>query len=439
LSKDLYVDALPATAALASRADDSRSLRDTVAAAILLMVFLTLTPFPDLGDPKLLEVSSGNEAATYLLAFGLVGLAGFLLLGAGLLPLRLLATRANFALLAWLLLVSIALSVDPGVSARRFVLALATFLLAAMLPWLTRGLTHFINLMLAIAALVIVLSYLGIVFVPHLAVHQPNDLVEPEIAGDWRGIYGHKNGTASVMAVFVYVGWFVARAGRRVTGAVIAAAAFAFLVGSGGKSALGVVFLAGGAAFLVDRARTLRGRALVAFAPLALIAFLTVGSTISETARSLLSALPIDVTFTGRTDIWNFAIDALKAQPWKGQGFEAFWYSDQVRFGAEDSSKWMAGVATSHNSYVDLALTIGVPGLVLVALVFVVVPLRNFHATLPTWQNAELARFFLVLWLFTLYLGSFEAFFLSHTDPMWFVLALAACGLSFTARCEVKE
>ena len=308
-----------------------------------------------------------------------------------------------------------------------------------MLPWLTRGLKHFSTLMLGIAALVLVLSYLGILLVPHLTIHQASDLVEPEIAGDWRGIYGHKNAAASVMAIFVYVGWFVARMGRPLSGALVSIAAVMFLIGSGGKSALGMVFVVGVVAFFVDRVQSLRARALVAFGPLALIAFLTVGSITSETARALLSALPIDVTFTGRTEIWGFALDMLAAHPWKGQGFEAFWYSESVRFGAEDSTKWMVDVATSHNSYVDLALTIGLPGLGLVMLAFVVAPLRNFQRTLATRQNKEFARFFLLLWLYSLYLGTFEAFFLSRVDPTWFMLAMAVCGLRFTAQLEVKD
>jgi O-antigen ligase len=49
-----------------------------------------------------------------------------------------------------------------------------------------------------------VLSYLGVLLVPHLALHQASDLGEPELADAWRGIYGHKNIAAGVMAVFVY-------------------------------------------------------------------------------------------------------------------------------------------------------------------------------------------------------------------------------------------
>jgi O-antigen ligase len=429
----------PASNALRLPEGFSGSLRGGVAVAILLVIFVTLTPFSDLGDPKLLELSSGNETATYFALLLLVAAAGVLLHRSGGRPLHALVTAENLLLLAWLMVVSVALSVDPGVSARRFVLSFATFLLAAMLPWLTRGLRHFSTLMLGIAALVLVLSYLGILLVPHLTIHQASDLVEPEIAGDWRGIYGHKNGAASMMAVFVYVGWFVARMERPLSGALISIAAVIFLIGSGGKSALGMVFVVGVVAFFVDRAQSLRVRALVAFGPLVLIGFLTVGSITSETARSLLSALPIDVTFTGRTEIWSFALDMLAAHPWKGQGFEAFWYSDSVRFGAEDSTKWMVDVATSHNSYVDLALTVGLPGLGLVLLAFVVAPLRNFHHTLAIRQNREFARFFLLLWLFSLYLGMFEAFFLSRVDPTWFVLAMAVCGLRFTAQLEVKD
>jgi O-antigen ligase len=72
-------------------------------------------------------------------------------------------------------------------------------------------------------------------------------------------------------------------------------------------------------------------------------------------------------------------------------------------------------------------------------LAFLAVPLRDFHRTLDTGPNREFARFFLVLWLFSLYLGTFEAFFLSRMSPMWFIFALAVCGLRFTTQFEVRD
>jgi O-antigen ligase len=409
------------------------TLCGVVAGAILLVIFVTLSPFSDLGRPITFEASSGVEAPTYFVVLFLAGTGGLLLYRAGRLTLSCVATKANLVLLAWLLAVGVAMSVDPGISARRFVLTFLTFLLAAMLPALTSGSRHFADLLLLTAATVLVLSYLGVLLVPHLAIHQSGDLTEPELAGAWRGIFSHKNGAASAMAVFIYAGWFAARMGRPLAGGLIAFASFVFLVFTGGKSELGMVVIVGIIAALVERAGSIWTKALVVLGPLALLSFLTVGSVASSTARAVLRALSIDPTFTGRTEIWKFAFEAISEHPWKGHGFEAFWYSESLRYGIEDSTRWMVAVATSHNSYIDLAVTIGVPGLALVFIAFVVAPLRDFHRTLPTAENTALAGFFLVLWLFALYLGTLEAFFLSRANPTWFVLALAVCGLRCTA------
>jgi O-antigen ligase len=411
-----------------------------VAAAILLAIFVTLNPFSDLGlvDPSQ-QTTSGTEAPTYFALLLLTIAAALVLYRAGRFTLPSLATPANLVLLAWLLAVGVAMSVAPEVSARRFVLAFLTFLLAAMLPPLTRGVRHFTGLLLFTAAVVLILSYLGFILAPHLTIHQPGALVEPDLAGKWRGIYGHKNIAAGVMAVFVYTGWFALRTGQALAGGAIMLAAFVFLVFSGGKSELALVFVVPVIAFLVARTRSIWLKAFLAFTPLAMLTFLTVGSVVSPAAEAILTALSIDPTFTGRTEIWKFALAAIAEHPWKGEGYEAFWYSEALRHDLEGRTKWLAAVATSHNSYIDLALTIGVPGLLLVIFAFVIVPLRDFHRTLPTAENRVLAGFFLLLWLFALYLGTFEAFFLNRADPTWFVLAMAVCGLRCTAMFAAKR
>jgi O-antigen ligase len=274
---------------------------------------------------------------------------------------------------------------------------------------------------------------------PEIAIHQARDLVEPELAGDWRGIYNHKAAAASVMALFVYFGWFAALQGRPFAGAMIASFAFGFLIFTGGKSELALLLVASFVAFFVTRSRSLWMKYIIALAPLSALAFLTIGSVIFEPARDVLRALSIDPTFTGRAEIWRFAFDAISRSPWTGHGYEAFWYSEGLRHGFDNKTRWMAGVATSHNSYVDLALTIGIPGLALALIVLVIVPLRDFHRTLPTRENVALSRFFLILWLFALYLGSFEAFFFSRASPIWFTFAMALCGLRSTALFSASE
>jgi O-antigen ligase len=409
-----------------------------VAAVILFAVFVTFNPFSNLGlvDPS--QEAGGGEAPIYFALLFLTIFAGLLLYNAGRFTLPSLATPANLTLLAWLLAVGVALSVAPSISARRLVLAFLTFLLAAMLPPLTRGLRHFTGLLLFTAAVVLILSYLGVLLVPQLTIHQPGDLVEPELAGKWRGIYGHKNVAAGVMAVFIYTGWFAIRIGRSLAGSAVALAAFIFLIFSGGKSELALIFVVPMIAALVSRARSIWLKAFLALAPLVTLNFLTIGAVVSTTAQAILRAFSIDPTFTGRTDIWKYALTAIAEHPWRGHGFEAFWFSEALRHSLEGKTKWLAQVATSHNSYIDVALTIGIPGLVLTLFAFLVQPLRDFDRVLPSPENRVFARYLLLLWLFALYSGTFEAFFFNRVAPMWFVLALAVCGLRCARLLEVK-
>src|SRR6478752_5751550 len=112
-----------ATTPATTQASDSALARvcGGVALAILLTTFVGLSPFSDLGDPRMLDLSGGHETFTYMVMFALVGAAGLLLVCLGRLPVRPLATRWNLVLLTWLC-VSVVLSTDPGTSARRLVL-----------------------------------------------------------------------------------------------------------------------------------------------------------------------------------------------------------------------------------------------------------------------------------------------------------------------------
>ena len=408
-----------------------------IALAILGIFFITLDPLPNLADASTALVeTTGRLASTYITCFILTALSLLVIAQRGDIAHVLAGTAPVFILSGWLF-VTLLYSSDPATSAQRLTLSLATYALAGMLPWLTRCMHQFANLLLVAALSVVVLSYVGVAFFPHLAVHQASDLLENAQAGDWRGIYQHKNEAAMMMVVCLHIGWLAARTGKPVLGTAVALAALTFLPFSGGKSELGLLFIACGLAFMITKTQSFWWRAAIALGPLAMIGFLTVGSVMSSTAQSILDLLPIDPTFTGRSGIWQFAISAAKESYLTGYGFEAFWHSSTVESGAEGAG-WERFAHTSHNGYLDMALTIGLPGLVLLVFAFVITPLRDFQRTLQTPENETLAFFFLNVWLFMLYQNMFEAFFLSRADPMWFALALGMCGLRYTARYPVR-
>ena len=112
-----------------------------------------------------------------------------------------------------------------------------------------------------------------------------------------------------------------------------------------------------------------------------------------------LQALGRDATLTGRTDIWGVLIEEIRTVPWTGYGYRAFWVADNGPvFWVRQATNW--DVPTAHNGWIEIALAIGVPGVVLTALVYLQAFLRGvgriFRGPETYWALAFVAMLFLV-------------------------------------------
>lgn len=414
-----------------------RVARCLVAVAALLLVLITLDPFPDLRNEDVTTVVGGRMALTYV-SWGLLAAVGMLLVAPTDGPaLKSLVTPLHLCLVGWLF-INIVFSESRGVSIQRFVLAASVTSLAALLPLLPPTQRTF-NLCLGGAALVLlVVCYLGVFLAPQYSMHTALDLTEPQLAGDWRGSFGHKNVASPVMTILVYVGIYLCGVGSFVMGPAIAALAGIFLIFTGGKTSSVLCLAIYALASLVYVTRSLWLKRLICFVPLIIMNMLTVGSVLSPALGAMTRMLPLDPTFTGRSAIWEFALAAVAEKPIIGHGYAAFWDDVSARQTAQ-GSEWATSAAHSHNSYLDLAVTIGLPGLLLVVLVFVLAPLVNFQTAQAHNRSGALAKLFLTIWLFGLYYGATETFLLERQNPIWFMFALAVAGLHFLARFQCVE
>jgi O-antigen ligase len=179
-------------------------------------------------------------------------------------------------------------------------------------------------------------------------------------------------------------------------------------------------------------------RGAILLAPLVIMNVFSVGTVMNSGLAAIVQALPIDATFTGRVDIWTFAIQALQARLLTGYGFSAFWGGSSIQ-NLPQGMEWAEFASHSHNGYLDTALTMGLPGLALLIAVLVFGPLRDFHAADRNGNGGPLAMLLVQLWLFTLYLSTMESFFLDRVDPMWFTFLIAVFGLHYLARFRLKE
>lgn len=432
------LDQVATIRAASARSEVAHAVRCLIFVAALLVVWVSLQPFTELGESASGDAGSGKLASTYL-AFGLLAVVSVVAaFGANRPALRSFASPVFVALAAWMV-VNIAASQDFGISLQRFVLSLCAVTVAAMLPLLPDDSTDFRRWLAAGALILLLLCYGGILLVPHLTVHLASDPLEPQLAGDWRGTFGHKNLAAPVMAMLVFIGLYLARSGATVSGVAVVVLSGIFLVFSRGKAATALCLATLVIAELIVRTRSFRWRAVLCYAPLLAMNLFSLGTVLSGTLAAVVRILPIDATFTGRTDIWRFGFEALAARPITGYGFAAFWGDAHTQAPAEADLQWATEAAHSHNGFLDTALTVGVPGLLLVMAIFVVAPLKNFQLAEARGSDGALATMFLRIWLFGVYLSCMESFFLDRVNPIWFTYLLGVFGLHYLARFGVRR
>ncbi len=402
---------------------------------VLLLAWISLRPFIDLSDSS--DLTTGNEALTYV-AFG-----GFAVLMVA------LATRDHMQGLltllspgyilfgAWIV-ATVVLSLDPATSVRRFALIVSVTAVAATLLLLPKNQSELMRWFSIAALTLLAVCYLGLLLVPNLSIHLATDAQEPALAGNWRGVFGHKNNAAGVMAMLLFLGIYIVRSGAWLSGVVIVGLASLFLLYSAGKSSLALCFAVLVLTSLASAVRSFWLRAVMLLAPLMLLNLLGIGSVMNEHLAEMSKMLPLDSSFTGRTDIWIFGLQAAQLRLPTGYGFAAFWGSSAVQ-NLPEGMEWAATAAHSHNGYLDTTLAMGVPGLALLIAVFVIAPLRNFQTADGGGNNGPLAMAFLQIWLFGIYLSSLESFFFDRADPLWFTFLIAVFGLHYLARFSVRE
>ncbi len=208
----------------------------------------------------------------------------------------------------------------------------------------------------------VVVSLLIIAFLPDYGIS--HDLH----SGAWKGVFSHKNTLGRVigfgLALLIFarpkIGpWFV-RLGFLLATATLLLFSF---------SSTALVAIAGCIAAYpfvwVLRARAKRTVPLwvVLIVP-ALIIVVLVGINYGAIA----SVFGKDPTLSGRTQLWTAVVDAIKLHPWFGYGYSVFWGKP----GAETlvtakASAFGTMPNHAHNGYLDLALDLGIVGVLIFA------------------------------------------------------------------------
>ena len=405
---------------------------------LLTMLLVSFRPFQPAGAPLEDGASAGGDIVNQL-GFGSLGaLALFALF-------TFVDRRVLTALLSpwWLIMLGfLALSVtnatDPSSAMRAAMFTVIGILTVAAILTLPRDADSF-STVLAFAGLATVgLCYAGLVLFPGEAIHGGGGF-EPQHAGFWRGSFSHKNIAGPVMACLSFAGIYLWRRGWTVLGGLLFVLALTFMANTGSKTTAGLVPLSILVVVLPGMIG-LRGLTPALFA-IAIVgtALATLGIVFIGPLAELAHRLVPDLTYTGRTALWEFAGEMIARRPLTGYGYESFWGTPFLS-GMEQpfDRDWdIRGIVHGHNGYLDIAVIMGLPALAAAVVAFLVVPVADYLRTSRLRENIYLADLFMMMLFFTALNAFLESFFFRRVDPVWLFFVMAALGLRLTARFPV--
>lgn len=416
----------------ASRHFPIERVATTVAAILFTILIVSFRPFQPTGgaDPE------GGGDIVNQLGFSALGIVAVFSLFA-------LADRRKAAALIspwWALalgfmVLSVLNASDPNDASRAAIFTLIGILGIGSVLALPRSADSFSRIFLCCGVVALSLSYVGVLVAPQIAIHQLASS-EPQLAGDWRGLFSHKNVAAPVMAAFCFAGLYLYRRGWRRSGGLLFLAAFIFMWNTGSKTTAGLVPVA--IAFVVlpgmFNLRFLTGVFLaLAMAGMALG---TLGIVFIEPLKHLANEHFPGLTYTGRTTIWQFAGGMLMKRPWTGYGYDSFWGTPLLLNQAQPFDRaWdVRNIVNGHEGYLDIAVIMGIPALCAALMAFIIAPILDYLRTPKLKENIYLADFFMTVLLFTALNAFLESFFFARNNPVWMLFLLACLGLRITAR-----
>ncbi len=414
----------------------NRTGRSILFILIFLLFWVTVTPFTDLRDPSVLLAEEQGNILQQLVSLSLFAASGLYLLKNWQIALKMLSPLL-ILLLGWQF-VTVFTSDYSAIAFRRYIFSITAIVTAMAWVILPENTQHFQKMIKYLSLFILLLSYIGVIFMPEISIHNMAEVLELVNAGSWRGHFAHKNIAGPAMIVLIIYNLYLLRKEDFLIPAINIILATIFLIYSNNKTSIGLILIALLVAQLIRTVRILPLQLLAFFIPIILMAALTIGTVINPSLYDFVSSAISDPSFTGRTDIWKFAFEQLRAHPWIGFGFDTFWNMSNLVNGGYDIETWAARAGHAHNGYINLALSSGVIGVILFAIWMLFSPLLDYNRSQKNGNDPALATMYLRIWVFMMLYANLESPFFAPRGQVWFSLLAAVLALRLHARVKIR-
>jgi len=325
-------------------------------------------------------------------------------------------------------IVSTAWSEYPEVTIRRSIGLIGTTAVGLYLGWRLDQ-KALIVLLARVCAICMAFSLLVVLAMPERGIMETGSL-----AGNWRGMYRHKNILGVTAAVSVVCIFFAARAQGGFSRFWLAMLGISVtnILGSSSATAVGSLLAMLGIYWLFTLRVIARSLKVVAVVGAATGAALLILSGIID-LEAMMSSVGKSADLTGRWPLWTRLIETSGESLFFGQGYGAFWMPRNPIVMQIWSDGYFMPI-DAHNGMINVYLDLGLMGCLIFILWYGTSLYLALHQ-LDRKVTAEAGFIFAVLALFAIYSIS-EAIFLRGNGFLWLVMVVASvrCCLAVTAR-----
>ncbi len=193
--------------------------------------------------------------------------------------------------------------------------------------------------------------------------------VTPELAGMWSGIFGHKNELGFMMAwsagIFLHLALSESR--LRWLRLALVGLSICLIILSRSTTSLMIILTMISLLPLYKLSKNNNYKLQIIAISFVLILLVSASILILGNAESIVGASGKDLTFNGRTDLWEPVLTKILERPWFGYGYAAFWNSASaanIRLTHEWASNY-------HNGFLEIILDLGISGFLIFAIGFI--------------------------------------------------------------------
>jgi exopolysaccharide production protein ExoQ len=320
-------------------------------------------------------------------------------------------------------------AISPDTSSRRIFASTLVILMAMFATTLPAR--KQVNLLALMLGAIVGLDYLGIIAFHGGSVHTEG--------GNWKGFHSHKNvaGYFCVIAtvVFTHMAWFH----RNKAFYLLAAASFIFLVFTISKTSLGLLAVIMFASYFYRRSfmHGVDSRMVMLLAAMGMVCLVPIAYAV----LAMISSGEIDLTLTGRTEIWQFVIGKASEAPFLGWGYGSFWGIGDLTPALNEADLSIASLPHAHNGYLDVLVSTGSIGLFFTLsalampfLQFIYMPIGNLTA-----DEREAGLYGMVMLTFGILHNLTETSLLQGLVPMWPFMLLGLYMVASTYVAAAKR